>query len=487
MNSFFVNRFSLSLLGVFSSSLIIQAQKAPNVIFVLADEWRAQDLGYNGNKDVVTPNLDKLAGESLSLNNAISCCPVSCPYRGSLLTGQYPLTTGVFMNDVQLDPGAQSFSKVFKSAGYKTAYIGKWHIDGNGRSSYIPPDRRQGFDYWKVLECTHNYFNSFYWDNETGKKKWGGYDAYAQTSDAIDYINKSSKGNKPFLLILSWGPPHTPFETAPERYKSLYREKILTLRGNVPTEDSLKTIKDLIGYYGHITALDSCIGALQNAVKEAGAEENTIFIFTADHGAMVNSHGFMHKQQPYEESINVPFLIKYPAVSSWQGNSSDMLFNTPDIMPTLLSICGLKIPKTVEGDDRFSVMLGDVKDKTGEVLIACYQPFGQWSRNLGGREFRGLRTKQYTYVKDLNGPWLLFDNKNDKFQLNNLANKTAYTRIQKDLDGRLSERLETMHDSFCPGMEYIRKWGYVVDETETIPYRKINFQGLPIVVGISCN
>jgi len=481
MKSILTKKIGISLLGVISSPFIVQAQKPPNVIFVLADEWRAQDVGYNGNRDVITPNLDRLAGESLNLFNTISSCPVSSPYRGSLLTGQYPLTNGVFMNDVQLNPEAQTLSKVFRAAGYNTAYIGKWHLSGHGRSSFIPPERRQGFEYWKVLECTHNYFNSFYWDNENVKNKWEGYDAYAQTADAIEYIHKKSRENRPFFIMLSWGPPHTPFDMAPERCKDLYRDKNLTLRGNIAAEDIEKTRNHLIGYYGHITALDSCIGALQNAVTTAGIEENTIFIFTADHGAMVNSHGFRHKQVPYEESINVPFLIKYPVVSYWHGRTSELMFTTTDIMPTLLNLCDLKIPKTVEGENKSSVLLGDIKDRTREVLISCYQPFGQWSRSIGGKEYRGLRTKQYTYVRDLNGPWLLYDNKNDKYQMNNLVNKPEHARIQKDLDNRLMNLLVTLDDNFLPGMEYVRKWGYVVDKTETIPYRKINYQGLPII------
>src|SRR5665648_132875 len=186
MQSLFVYKVGISLCGVIYSSFFLQAQKSPNVIFVLADEWRGQDLGYNGNSDVKTPNLDRLADESLILFNAISSCPVSCPYRGSLLTGQYPLTTGVFMNDVQINPESQTLPKVFSAAEYKTAYIGKWHLDGHGRNSFIPADRGQGFEYWKVLECTHDYNNSIYWDNENKKNKWNGYDAYAQTADAIN-------------------------------------------------------------------------------------------------------------------------------------------------------------------------------------------------------------------------------------------------------------------------------------------------------------
>jgi len=480
MKSSLSNNMCISLFGIIGSSFYLHAQKIPNVIFVLADEWRAQSVGYNGNMDIITPNLDKLAGESLSLFNTISCCPVSCPYRGSLLTGQYPLTTGVFMNDVQLNPESRTLSKVFREAGYKTAFIGKWHLDGHGRSSFIPAERRQGFEYWKVLECTHDYNNSYYWDNEDNKKKWDGYDAYAQTADAINYINETSKSNKPFLLILSWGPPHTPFETAPESCKELYRGMTLNNRGNVPVEESDKTKNDLVGYYGHITALDSCIGALQDAVRNAGIEENTVFVFTSDHGAMVNSHGYMHKQRPYEESIHVPFLLKYPAILGREGKRLDMLFNTPDIMPTLLGLCELSIPNSVEGDDKSQVLLGRKTDTTTEVLIACYQPFGQWARNNGGKEYRGVRTKRYTYVRDLTGPWLLFDNEKDPWQMNNLINQPGYDDIQMELNHKLNNLLQKSNDKFLPGIEYIKKWKYVVDETETIPYRTINYQGLTI-------
>ena len=248
----------IAFLSVLSASVSGQDRKAPNVVFILADEWRGQDLGYNGNKDVLTPNLDKLATQAVNFTNTISCCAVCCPYRGSLLTGQYPLTTGVFVNDVLLNPEAPSLGKIFKSAGYKTAYIGKWHLDGHGRNSFIPIERRQGFEYWKVLECTHDYNNSFYWGNDDKKAKWEGYDAFAQTVDAANYIKAGKQDAKPFFMILSWGPPHTPFETAPESYKQIYRNKLLNLHPNVPSDLSEKAIADLVGYYGHISALDSC-------------------------------------------------------------------------------------------------------------------------------------------------------------------------------------------------------------------------------------
>jgi len=480
MNQNYSRSLGIALLGILSISVSGKVRKAPNVVFVLADEWRAQDLGYNGNKDVLTPNLDKLAGKAVSFTNTISACPVCCPYRASLLTGQYPLTTGVFVNDVQLNPETPTLAKVFKTAGYQTAYIGKWHLDGHGRNSFIPAERRQGFDYWKVLECTHNYNNSFYWGNDDKKSKWEGYDAYAQTADAANYIAQRGEDKKPFLMVLSWGPPHTPFENAPESYKKIYREKSLKLRSNVPDELKEKAIDDLIGYYGHITALDSCIGVLQQTLQEAGLDENTIFIFTSDHGAMVRSHGFSNKQRPYEESINVPMLIRYPEAFGNTGSKNNMLINSPDLMPTLLGLCDLPIPKTVEGEDKSAIMKGQAKDISDGVLIASYHAFGQWPAAEGGKEYRGVRTSRYTYVKDLSGPWLFFDNQKDPFQLNNLVKDKKYQRIRNDLELKLSQLLTKTNDQFLPGMEYIKKWKYVTDATGTVPYIKINYQGLPV-------
>jgi len=147
--------------------------RKPNLVFVFADQWRAQATGYAGNKDVKTPNLDRLAAESANFSNAVSGCPVCSPYRASLLTGRYPLTHGVFLNDLLLNDEAVSLAQAYKEAGYDTAYIGKWHLDGNRRGAFIPRERRQGFDFWKVLGCTHNYNNSFYYGDEKREAQVG--------------------------------------------------------------------------------------------------------------------------------------------------------------------------------------------------------------------------------------------------------------------------------------------------------------------------
>jgi arylsulfatase A-like enzyme len=254
----------------------------------------------------------------------------------------------------------------------------------------------------------------------------------------------------------------------------------LKLRGNVPGNLTDKAIEDLIGYYGHITALDSCVGELHKTLNETGMDENTIFIFTSDHGAMVRSHGFEHKQVPYEESINVPLLLKFPKKLGSRGKKIDILINTPDILPTILGFCNITVPASVEGQDKSKIIINNVKDKTDAVLIACYHPFGQWSVIKGGKEYRGVRTKRYTYVKNLSGPWLLFDNKLDPFQLNNLVDNPGFQKIEVELEIKLTKLLNNTNDTFLPGTEYVKKWGYVLDKTGTASYSKINFSGLPI-------
>jgi arylsulfatase A-like enzyme len=442
----------------------------PNVVFVLTDQWRRQATGYGGGPNALTPNLDKLATQSVNLTNAVSGCPVCCPYRASLLTGQYPLTHGVFLNDLCLSPKGVTLAQAYAKGGYDTAYIGKWHLDGHGRASYIPPERRHGFDYWKVLECTHNYNRSFYYaaDSKT-RLTWPGYDARAQTDDARAYIRKHASGAKPFILVLSLGPPHNPYQTAPKKYRELYKGKELKLRENVPASARGRARKDLAGYYAHISALDACVGDLLDTIDKAGIADNTIFVFTSDHGDMLGSQGMSRKQKPWDESIMVPFLLRYPAALGGKPRTIDMPINTPDIMPTLLGLSGIKIPKGVEGADYSGVLLARKKPSNDAVLITCVSPFGEWYRGKG-REFRGIRTRRYTYVRDLKGPWLLYDNQKDPNQLNNLAGKGDSADLQKRLDSLLAEKLKGTGDDFQPGTKYIDKWGYKVNARGTVPY-----------------
>lgn len=444
--------------------------RKPNVVFVLADQWRGQACGYAGDPNLQgkTPTLDRLATEGALFTYAVSGSPVCTPYRASLITGQYPLRNGVFLNDVCLSTNATSIAQAYAQAGYDTAYIGKWHLDGHGRSAYIPPERRQGFDYWKVLECTHNYNRSLYYaGNDPTQRIWDGYDAFAQTRDAQSYIRERATRAKPFLLILSWGPPHNPYETAPERFKALFAPEQLTLRENV-SGDSAAWRRDLAGYYAHIAALDESLDHLLRTIDDSGLRDNTLVVFTSDHGDMLGSHGQPRKQKPWDESILVPLLIRGPSI---QRQVIEIPINTPDLMPTLLGVCGVPIPASVQGDDFSLLLQGAPLPADNPVLIQCPSPFGEWTRARGGREYRGVRTRRYTYVRDLKGPWLLYDNETDSFQLNNLVNDPQFADVQARLEEELRKLLAKTGDDFQPGATYIAKWGYAVDEHGTVRYK----------------
>jgi arylsulfatase A-like enzyme len=449
-----------------------QEFRPPNILLVLADQWRADAFGHAGNKDVRTPNLDRLQREGIHFVNAVSGMPVCCPMRASLLTGQRPITHGVFLNDVPLNPEAVTIAKVLRAAGYDTGYIGKWHLTGNGRSAFIPRERRQGFDYWKVLECTHDYNHSAYFADGLEKLYWEGYDALAQTRDAQQYLRDHAKAQKPFFLVLAWGPPHDPYFTAPEKYRALYDPAKLSLRPNVPEAGRENARKTLAGYYAHCTALDDCFGELRRTLQEVGLEESTLLVFTSDHGDLLGSQGAYKKQRPFDEAIRVPLLLRWPEDLGAKARQLDAPINSEDLMPTLLGLCGAPIPPSVEGLDYSGYIRGGKNPGAGATVICCASPFGEWVRRNGGKEYRGLRTTRYTYVRDLGGPWLLYDNKVDPYQTNNLVNLPKHARLQRKLDAQLARKLREQRDAFLPGEAYIKQWGYKVDADGTVPYAR---------------
>jgi len=466
--------FSNTLNGNVADRLKEVQTERPNVIFVLADQWRAGATGYSGNPDVKTPNLDKLAGESIVFNTAVAVMPVCAPYRASLLTGQYPLTHGVFYNDKPLVNEALTMAEIFKQEGYRTGYIGKWHLNGheNGEDAFrardkpIPANRRQGFDYWKTREVTHDYNNSFYFDENDHKQYWEGYDAFSQTDSAINFI-KSNKDD-PFLLFLSWGPPHNPYATAPKEFQQMYDPKDIKLRPNVPEalRDSAKQI--IANYYAHCTALDKAMGDILKAVESTGIAKNTIIIFTSDHGDMLFSKGVLRKQRPWDESILVPMLIRYPLKLGKDSKHINQPINTPDILPTLLGLSNIEIPHTVEGEDFSKALIGDQPFVNEAALVTLPVPFHEWNFSNGGREYRAIRTERYTYARSLNGPWLLYDNKKDPYQENNLINNADQAILQAKLEKLLQKKLKTTKDTFLPADVYMKQWNYTYDYNDSI-------------------
>ena len=250
----------------------------------------------------------------------------------------------------------------------------------------------------------------------------------------------------------------------------MFEPEKVALRPNVPEDQAEKAREELAGYYAHMVALDDCIARLLGTLEDYGIEEDTVFVFTSDHGDMLHSQGARKKQQPYAESIMVPFLLRYPRAFGSRGRELDTLINTPDIAPTLLGLCGVPVPETMEGTDFSATLLKGGTPEVDAAFLMCPAPFGQWTRKIGGREYRGVRTKRYTYCRDLNGPWLLYDNEKDPYQLENLCGKAEVAGVQAELDGILNRKLKETNDDFKPAQYYIAEWGYTVDKNGTVPY-----------------
>ena len=455
-----------------------EAIKNPNIIYILADQWRAQATGYNGDPNLIgkTPNLDRMANQGINFKNAVSVCPVCTPYRAALLTGQYPTTTGMFFNDLHMPGEYITMAEMFKESGYNTCYIGKWHLDGMGRFEYTPPERRQGFDYWKALECSHDYNNLLYYKGVSDKKYyWEGYGPYAETEDAISYIQQHADSDKPFLMVLSWGAPHFPHHTAPEELQQLFTPEDIVLRANVSDDMKDAAKKESVGYYAHILALDSCMGKLQKAMDEAEISDHTILVFTSDHGEMMGSQGVRprQKQVPWAESVKVPFLLSYPARFGNKKRVVEAPINSPEILPTLLSLAGLPVPDAIEGENMAGAIDNEEPYRDKAALIMNVSPFAGKAD-----EYRGIYTNRYAYIKTLEGPWLLFDHKNDPLQMDNLVGKPGYEQLQEKLELILQQELKKVGDKFMPRQYYIDKWGYKLTEGGHIDYSEdAEFQG----------
>ena len=443
----------------------------PNIVYIIADQWREMAFGFAGDPNVKTPNLDRLAKEGLYFRNAVSVCPVCTPHRAALMTGRYPTSTGMFLNDLALPTNALCMGDIFKADGYTTGYIGKWHLDGHGRESYIPPDRRHGWEYWKGAECDHTYNHSHYYTDDSDQiQYWEGYDAFAQTKDAQQYVRDHAQGSQPFILVLSYGEPHFPHGTAPAEYRALYPAEKIKLPPNVPQAMQARARREAQGYYAHCTALDKCIGDLLDTLKEAGAESNTIVVFSADHGEMMGSHGCppTMKQVPWNESARVPFLLRYPADSEGTaGRVVSTPLTTPVILPTLLGLAKESVPKTVEGENLSRLIRDGHEEKNRAVLYMAVAPFGP-PEFL--KEYRAIRTSQFTYIRSLDGPWLMFDDDADPYQMDNLIGKPEFHAQQAKLDAQLQAALKKIGDNFQPASHYIARWGYDVKPFGSIPY-----------------
>ncbi|NND07618.1 MAG: sulfatase [Saprospiraceae bacterium] len=444
----------------------------PNIVYILTDQWRASAFGYAGDPNVKTSNIDKFAQEAVNFANAVSVCPVCTPHRAALLTGRYPTSTGMFLNDLYLPDEELCMAEIFKAEGYKTGYLGKWHLDGHGRLNNVEPERRQGFEYWKALECSHDYNEMAYYEHDNPEiKYWDEYSPNALAKDAISFISQRVKSEERFLLFVSIATPHFPHHSAPAKYRAMYPREELILAPNVPKEWEAEIRKELQGYYAHCTATDEAIGHILQKMMELDLLGNTIIVLSSDHGEMMGAHGIkpFTKQLAWDESIRVPFLIRYPAIGENRGAVINAPISTPDILPSLLGLANIEIPESVEGENLSDLIRSPdpAIDRVALVMNVC--PF---TREYVYPEYRAIRTKQYTYARTLEGASKLFDNLSDPFQMTNLVDKLELKDLQREMDTKLNLALEKIGDDFNPRDHYLQKWNLKLDSSnQAINYR----------------
>ena len=424
----------------------------PNILYVFADQMRASAMGCMHDERVHTPNLDRLAAQGVLFRNAIANTPVCTPSRASLLTGRHAWTCRSIVNDLRLPEEAQSIADVLKGRGYRTGYIGKWHLDGISRHMFTPPGRRRhGFDdYWAAYNCNHRYFDCKFFLNDSPELvRAEGYDADVQTDQAIGFLERFR--DDPFCLFLSWGPPHAPYREVASEFLDMYPPEEIALRPNTQGADRAA----IAGYYAHVTAVDRDIGRLMEALDRLGLAENTILVFSSDHGDMLWAHGHTKKQRPWEESIHIPLIVRWPDHLP-VGKVSDVLISVADYTPTLLGLAGVPVPDPMNGIDLSATVQGHSGAEPSSIFINEYVSFDQ---ARAYQPWRGVRTRRHTYVRWLQGGTLLYDNLNDPYQLRNLVHEPGHEALAEELEGELQGWLKRLGDDFTTGEEHIRQLG----------------------------
>jgi arylsulfatase A-like enzyme len=437
-------------------------QNRPNILFVFSDQQRYEALGSSGNRIIKTPNFDKIAEQGIVFDQALASHPLCAPYRAQLMTGRYSHANGVVDNDYKLKEGQAFLGEVLKRKGYHTGYVGKWHL---GHAPY-PEHKRYGFDCLAGYVCGHAYYKQSYHINEDGPFPFNEWAPQGETSLAIQFLenHKEKQSDSPFALFLSWGPPHWPYDQYPKEYK-MYDPATVPLPENVPAPMAAYARQEIADYYGNITGLDAQMGRLLETLDRLGYSEDTIVVFTSDHGDHLRSHGYgteedwwwMHdsmsgsKGTPYEESIHVPFVLRYPGRVK-AGARTSRLFCSVDIMPTLLGLCGIEIPAGVQGMNLAHLALGEPGPVRDSVFL----------QNLGigwrGRKrwvgiWRGVRTERWLYARwqDCDQRMRLYDREKDPLEKQNLAGHSDFSGIQAQLESRLQQWMADTGDPFDSG------------------------------------
>jgi arylsulfatase A-like enzyme len=436
-----------------------------NVIWLFADQHRAQALSCNGDPNVYTPNMDAMGALGVNFTRAVSGFPLCCPFRGALLTGRYPhhCMPG---NEYRLDVRQKTIGDTFRETGYQTAYFGKWHLDGfherDGRAAMhvVPPERRRGFEVWAAYENNNSPWDSWV-HGGTGRDAFHyrlpGYETDELANLLIRYIRERGEeakrgDSKPFFAVLSVQPPHDPY-VAPPEFMGRHNAAQLSLRENVASVASLRqqARRELAGYYSMIENWDWNIGRIRGSLAEAGLAFNTHLLVFSDHGDMHGSHGQFRKRFPYEEAIRIPFLAggERPRYDGRLVGNCSVPLNHVDIAPTTLGLCGIPKPQWMEGFDysHYRMQKSPPAGEPDSAFLQCVIPGRNPSLN---KPWRGVVTRDgWKYACFAGTSWVMFNLNEDPFETMNVAHNPGYSAQRRKLIARLKQWIADTGDEFA--------------------------------------
>ena len=424
----------------------------PNILIIYPDQWRADTLGFLGTTVAETPHLDRLGREGRCFPNAFVANPVCTPSRGSFQTGRYPHATGVTANDVRLPVTEVGFAEVLAAARYRTGYIGKWHLDGEPRPGFVPPERRHGWQWWAGFNRGHRYYDGVYYRDQEELIATPGFEPDHQTDLAIEFLETAAREReRPFCLMLAWGPPHTPLDP-PERWRRHYPPERMPLPLSVPAALAEQAKDERARYYGLVSALDDNVGRLLATLDRLDLTEDTLVLFTSDHGDSLGEHGLFRKTIPYDEATRVPFLVRWPGHIP-AGTADETFIRSVDVGPTLTALGGRSMPAATQGFDLSAALLGvqlqsqDVAYLEGHYGAAATRSGDQGLASVP-MDWRALRTPEHLLVVDLDGTVrLLFDLHADPLVMENLAGRPATQAMQAPLLTRLRVEADMLGDA----------------------------------------
>lgn len=421
------------------STDIKEESDRPNIVYILSDTHRWGAMSFTQTPGVETPNLDSLAQQGISFNRAYANHPLCTPYRAILMTGRWPYQQGLIANHMNLNervdlPESErtrgTIGWVFKNAGYTTAHIGKWHLGGEDGRPF-------GFDKSILWENTNNHRQSMYFVDGGPAVDWKGLsNATATTDQALRWIETVREGPKPFFIIISLNPPHGPFHDAPEEKKALYPNE-----STLPFHplDQIHDWESHRDYHALVSGMDDEVGRITNRLDELGLSENTLLVYTSDHGGMSGLNGIKNygqKRNPNDESTRVPFMARWTGKIP-PGAETDVLFSTIDVFPTLAGLADLqphlRIAGSLEAEtsltyleslpglDLSSTFLGRPGGPEPESVFLMHPSNMNNLYSLPQPIWRAIVTPRYTYAVTEDAEFALWENSEDYQRTNRVA------------------------------------------------------------------